>query len=61
MVLEERNPEDNDRRRPRAFLHPHGSDGEDMVGEDGDGLEVDKDGEENSDEEEVEVPPHRCP
>ena len=28
-----------------------------MVGEDGDGLEVDKDGEENSDEEEVEVPP----
>ena len=55
MGPRERDPEDNDRRRPKAFGQPEGHDDEDPGGVDGgDG---DDDEGEDSDEEEIEVPP----
>ena len=56
MGLEERDPEDNDRRRPRAFRQPEGSDDEDLAADEGAG-DGDDDEEEDSDDEEIEIPP----
>ena len=56
MGLEEHDHEGNDRRRPRAFRQPEGSDDEDLAA--GDGAEDnDEDEEEESDDEEIEIPP----
>jgi len=58
MAPRERDPEDNDRRRPRAFRHPEGSDGEDLVDDDDDiDDDDDDDDDEDSDDEELEIPP----
>ena len=55
MVLEECDPEDNDRRRPRALRQSEGSDGEDLVDDDDD-ISDDDDSDEDSDDEELEIP-----
>ena len=55
MPPRQRDPEDNDRRRPRAFRHPGGSDGEDLVDDDDD-IDDDDDGDGDSDDEELEIP-----
>jgi len=55
MVLEE----SDDRRRPRPYGHSEGSDREDLVEEDEDGL--DEDDEEDSDDEDIQIPPDPAP
>jgi len=57
MPPRQRDPEDNDRRRPRAFRHPEGSDGEDLIDDNNDIDDDDDDEDEDSDDEELELPP----
>ena len=53
MPPRERDPDQN-QRRPRAFRHPEGSDGEDLVDDDED---IDDDDEDDDDSDDEDVPP----
>ena len=55
MPPRERDPDQN-QRRPRAFRHPEGSDGEDLVDDDED-IDDDDEDDDDSDDEDIEIPP----